>query len=172
MGGVRARLLTGLLRCPCGGPLAGVAQPQKPDVDGHGVVRYVYRRKANRRHGAGTCTGGASITAPLAEQHVVEWLFEFFSSERLESHNRKVESLDVAAVARIDAELVVAGEELDTLRGKASSLMVVSEVHQIVTGMIAHVQERIGKLDEERVGLTTETRNRSRMSNSLPCGRH
>jgi DNA invertase Pin-like site-specific DNA recombinase len=62
--GARAWLLTGLLRCPCGGRLAGVAQPQKPDADGHRVIRYVYRCKANRRHGAGTCTGGASITAP------------------------------------------------------------------------------------------------------------
>lgn len=70
--GTRAWLLTGLLRCPCGRSLAGVAQPQKPDAEGHRAVRYVYRCKANRRHGAGTCTGGASITAPVAEQYIIE----------------------------------------------------------------------------------------------------
>ncbi|WP_454138142.1 recombinase family protein [Microbacterium paulum] len=154
--GTRAWLLTGLLRCPCGGPLAGVAQPQKPDADGHRVVRYAYRCKANRRYGAGTCTGGASITAPVAEQYFIDWLFEFFSSDRLDAHNRKAESANLAAVVRIDAERSVAGEELDALRGKASSLTVTSELHQIITGMIAHVQERIANLHDERVTLTIE----------------
>ncbi|WP_254909025.1 zinc ribbon domain-containing protein [Leucobacter sp. 7(1)] len=154
--GTRAWLLTGLLRCPCGSPLAGVAQPQKPDADGHRVVRYVYRCKANRRHGAGTCTGGVSITAPVAEQFVVDWLFEFFSSDRLDAHNRKVESANVAAVGRVDAELTVAGEELDALHGRAASLTVGSGLHQIVTGMIARVQEGIANLNDERVALTVE----------------
>ncbi|MCB1297608.1 MAG: recombinase zinc beta ribbon domain-containing protein [Microthrixaceae bacterium] len=154
--GTRAWLLTGLLWCPCGGPLAGVAQPQKPDADGHRVVRYVYRCKANRRHGAGTCTGGASITAPPAEQHVIDWLFEFFSSDRLDAHNMKAESAIAEAVARIDADLAVAGEELDVLREKASSLTVGTELHQIITGMIAHVHERIANLHDERVALTVE----------------
>lgn len=154
--GTRAWLLTGLLRCPCGAPLAGVVQPQKPDADGRRVVRYVYRCKANRRHGAGTCTGGASITAPVAEQYVIDWLFEFFSSDRLDAHNTKVKSSNIAAVARIDADVAVAVEELDALRGKASSLAVGSELHQIITGMIARVQERIANLNEERVALTIE----------------
>lgn len=152
--GTRAWLLTGLLRCPCGAPLAGVAQPQKPDADGHRAVRYVYRCKANRRHGAGTCTGGASITAPVAEHYVIDWMFEFFSSDRLDAHNNKAASSSVAAVARVDAELAVAGDEFDALRGKASSLTVGSELHQIITGMIAHVQERIASLNDERVALT------------------
>jgi hypothetical protein len=43
------------------------------------VARYVYRCKANRRHGSGTCTGGASITAAVAEQHVADWLFDYLS---------------------------------------------------------------------------------------------
>ncbi|WP_417218576.1 recombinase family protein [Arthrobacter sp.] len=154
--GRRAWLLTGLLRCPCGAPLAGVVQPQKPDADGRRAVRYVYRCKANRRHGAGTCRGGASITAPIAEQHVIDWLFEFYSSDRLDAHNRKTETSNVATVVRIDADLAVAGEELDALRSKASSLTVGSEFHQIVTGMIAHVQERIANLNDERVALTIE----------------
>lgn len=154
--GTRAWLLTGLLRCPCGSPLVGVAQPQKPDADGHRVVRYVYRCKANRRHGADTCAGGASITAPLAEQHVIDWLFEFFSSDRLDAHMRKVESANVEAVARIDRELAESSEELDALRVRASSLIVGSELHQIVAGMIAHAQERIANLHDERVALTIE----------------
>jgi hypothetical protein len=131
-------------------------QPQKPDADGRRAVRYVYRCKANRRHGAGTCTGGASITAPVAEQYVIDWLFEFFASNRLDANNRRVESANVEALARIDADLAVAGEELDALRSKASSLTVGSELHQIITGMIAHVQERIANLNEERVALTIE----------------
>ncbi|XPP25641.1 MAG: recombinase family protein [Leucobacter sp.] len=154
--GARTWLLTGLLRCPCGRPLAGVAQSQKPDVDGHRLVRYVYRCKANRRHGAGTCTGGASITAPAAEQYVIDWLFEFFSSDRLDAHNRKAENTNTEAVARVDGELAVAGDELDALRNKASSLVVGSDFHQIVTGMIARVLERIANLNEERVALTIE----------------
>lgn len=149
-------MLTGLLRCPCGGPLVGVAQPQKPDADGHRVVRHVYRCKANRRYGAGTCTGGASITAPAAEQYVIDWLFEFFSSDRLDAHNRKAESSNTAAVSRVDGELAVAGDELDALRSKASSLVVGRDLHQIVTGMIARVLERIANLNEERVALTIE----------------
>jgi hypothetical protein len=116
----------------------------------------VYRCKANRRHGAGTCTGGASITAPVAEQYVIDWLFEFFSSDRLDAHNRKVESSNVASVARVDAELTVVSEELDALRERAASLTVGSDLHQIVTGMIARVQERLANLDEERVALTIE----------------
>jgi hypothetical protein len=120
------------------------------------VVRYVYRCKANRRRGAGTCTGGASIAAPAAEQYVIEWLFGFFSSDRLDAHNKKAESSNVAAVARVDGELALAGEELDALRSKASSLVVGSDLHQIVTGMIARVLERIANLNEERVALTIE----------------
>lgn len=154
--GARAWLLTGLLRCPCGKPMAGVSQPQKPDSDGKRATRYVYRCKANRRHGAGTCTGGASIAAPVAEQYVIDWLFEFFSSDRLEAHNRKAESANAAAVARVDADLAVAREELDVLRGKTSSLVVGSDLHQIVTGMIARVPGRIANLNEDRVVLTIE----------------
>ena len=154
--GARAWLLTGLLRCPCGRPLAGVAQSQKPDADGHRAVRFVYRCKANRRHGAGTCTGGASITAPPAEQYVIDWLFEFFSSDRLDAHNKKAESANVEAVTRIDTELAESSGELDALRGKAASLTVGSELHQIVAGMIARVQERIANLHDERVALTIE----------------
>lgn len=154
--GTRAWLLTGLPRCPCGRTLSGAAQPQKPDADGHRLVRYVYRCKANRLHGAGTCTGGASITAPAAEQYVIDWFFEFFSSDRLDAHNRRAESSNAAAVARVDRELAVAGDELEALRSKASSLAVGSDLHQIVTGMIARVLERIANLNEERVALTIE----------------
>lgn len=154
--GARAWLLTGLLQCPCGRPLAGVAQSQKPDADGHRMVRYVYRCKANRLHGAGTCTGGASITAPMAEQYVIDWLFRFFSSDRLDAHKRKAENTNTQAVACVDGELAVARDELDALRNKASSLVVGSDLHQIVTGMIARVMERIANLHEERVALTIE----------------
>ncbi|WP_205881406.1 recombinase family protein [Leucobacter coleopterorum] len=154
--GARAWLLTGLLRCPCGRPLSGVVQPQKPDAGGHRAVRYVYRCKANRRYGVGTCTGGASITAPVAEQYVIDWLFEFFSSDRLNAHNRKVASANVAAVTRVDAELAVAREELESLRSNASPLTVGSEFHQIVTAMMTRVQNSVAKLNDERAALTAE----------------
>lgn len=154
--GTRAWLLTGLLRCPCGRPLAGVAQPGKPDAEGHRATRYVYRCKANRRLGLGTCTGGASIIAPPAEQYVIDWLLEFFSSDRLDAHNKKAESANVEAVACIDTELAESNEELEALRGRAASLTVGRELHQIVAGMIARVQERIANLNEERVALTIE----------------
>jgi hypothetical protein len=49
------------------------------------VTRYVYRCKADRRHGSDTCTGGASITAAVAEQHVADWLFDYLSRGPLPS---------------------------------------------------------------------------------------
>lgn len=83
-------------------------------------------------------------------------MFEFFSSDRLDAHKRKAESANVEAVARIDTELTESGEELDALRVRASSLIVGKELHQIVAGMIAHAQERIANLHNERVALTIE----------------
>lgn len=133
--------------------MAGVAQPQKPDAEGHRAVRYVYRCKANRRHGAGTCTGGASITAPVAEQRIIEWLFELFSSDRLKAQNTRVRDANLESVARVDAELAMAVEEVDALRGRLAGAV---ELHEIVDGMIVRVQERIANLNDERDALTAE----------------
>jgi hypothetical protein len=152
--GSRAWLLTGLLVCPCGNFLHGVAQPQKPDANGNRPTRYVYRCKANRRYGAGTCTGGASITAPAAEQHVVDWLFDYFSRARLGDYYEQARHARVASTERVDADLAMANEELETLRYRAAREPRGTELGQIVLGMIVTTEERVAALQEERFALT------------------
>lgn len=116
--GRRAWLLTGLLVCPCGRLLHGVAQPQKPDSHGQRAVRYVYRCKANRLHGPGTCPVGASITALGAEQHVVEWFFTYLGSGGTHQEQERAAQQLNDGTGHIEAEIAAACLERDVLLAK------------------------------------------------------
>lgn len=110
--GRRAWLLTGLLVCPCEHTLRGVAQPLPADVQGGRRTRYVYRCAANRRHSPGTCTGGASITAAVAERDIVDWLFAFFSSDRLEQYYARLGRSSDLAIRRVESDLTLADADV------------------------------------------------------------
>ena len=154
--GRRGWLLTGLVVCPCGHTLRGVAQPLLPaDVQGNRQTRYVYRCTANRRHGPGTCTGGASIAAPVAEQYVVDWLFAFFSSDRLEQYYAHMGRSADLAIRRVESDLALAREEREAIRahqqaphGAGDSMLA------IAAGLLVHVEQRITALEQERHALT------------------
>lgn len=152
--GRRAWLLTGVLICPCGAGLHGIAQPQRPGADGQRRMRYVYRCRANRLYGTGTCTGGASITAPVAEQYVVEWLFGYFSAERLDQYYQDRRDTADTTVQRVEADLATAREELESLQshGGGGGLRGGGrggEMGAIVEGMVAETRRRIEALEAE-----------------------
>lgn len=151
--GSRAWLLTGLLTCPCGRPLHGVAQPQKLGLGGQRPIRYVYRCKANRIYGAGACPAGASITAIAAEQHVTQWFFDYLSGPRIEEdHARMVDELH-HAVGRVEAELAVAREEREALVGSQGQPQFRGGMVRVLFGMLRDVQERIDRLEAELLTL-------------------
>ncbi len=153
--GSRAWLLTGLLVCPCGNSLHGVAQPQKPDANGNRRIRYVYRCKANRRYGPGTCTGGASISAAAAGQFVVDWLFDYFSRDRLDDYYEQARQVRSTSTAQVDADLALEKEGLEVLRGRIAREPRNTELGQVLLGMIARTEERAAALQEERFALTS-----------------
>lgn len=153
--GRRAWLLTGTLLCPCGAGLHGIAQPQRPGADGQRKTRYVYRCRANRLHGSGTCTGGASITAPVAEQYVVEWLFAYFSAKRLDQYYQAPHGGDTT-VQRVEADLATAREELTSLQSHGGGLRGggrAGEMGAIVDGMVVETRRRIETLEAEYYAL-------------------
>ncbi|TXN29768.1 recombinase family protein [Lacisediminihabitans profunda] len=151
--GSRAWLLTGLLTCPCGRPLHGVAQSQKPGPDGQRPIRYVYRCKANRIYGAGACPAGASITATAAEQHVTQWFFDYLSGPRIEEdHARMVDELH-HAVGRVEAELAVVREEREALLANQGQTQFRGGMVNVLFGMLRDVQERIDRLETELLAL-------------------
>ena len=151
--GSRAWLLTGLLTCPCGRPLRGFAQPQKPGPDGQRLIRYVYRCKANRIHGPAACPAGASITAATAEQHVIQWFFDYLSGPRLEEdHSRMVDELH-DAVGRVEAELAVTREEREALLSTQGHPKFRGSMVSVLFGMLRDVQERIDRFEAELLVL-------------------
>lgn len=153
--GRRAWLLTGLLVCPCGHTLRGVAQPLPATAEGNRRTRYVYRCTANRRHGPGTCIGGASITAPVAEQYILDWMFAFFSNDRLEQYYARLGGSSDLAIRRVESDLALAREEREVIRAHQQAPRGVGDsMVAIAAGLLADVEQRITAPEQERHALT------------------
>ncbi|MFC8796892.1 recombinase family protein [Promicromonospora sp. NPDC057138] len=151
--GRHAWLLTGLLFCPCGSPLHGIAQTHR-DSQGARVTRYVYRCKANRRYGSGTCTGGASITAAVAEQYVADWLFDCLSEGRLAEYYARAKQTQEAGATRVRVELEQARDELVALQAQLVPQASGVSMAQILLAMVTAAEERIRMLQDELIALT------------------
>lgn len=84
----------------------------------------------------------------------MNWLFDFFSSDRLEEHYTRARRTADAHTRRVADDLALARAEQVALREHQTTRLKDPSIIAITTGLLADVEQRITMLEQEREALT------------------